>query len=665
MKTAILLAFAAGASPAWAQGEPKTPPTPPSDLTDLSLEDLLNVDVEVTSVSKRPQSLASSAAAVYVLTGEDIRRSGARSIPEALRMVPGLDVARVNGSTWAISSRGFNGQFANKLLVLIDGRSVYSPAFSGVWWDIQDVLLEDIDRIEVIRGPGAALWGANAVNGVINIITKPAAKTQGAFVEVGGGTEENGFTSARYGGSFGKTGHYRVYAKYFDRTGLDEVDQTGIADDWSQGRFGFRTDWSPSETDSLTVQGDAYRVHADGPSSVVTMAPPFTSTGNIDTNADGGNLLARWTHVLSTESDFSLQAYYDDADRTLRFASEHEHTLDVDYQQRLRLGDRNDLMFGLGFRRVESEMDGSSSIQVDPEHEVKSVLSAFVQDEIVLTKDRLSLILGAKYEHNDFTGSEVAPNARLVWTPDPKHTVWGAVSRAVRTPSLVERDVTVDVAVIPGPGFNSILRVNGDKNFVSEDLTAYEVGYRVQPRDDLSFDLATFYNDYSHLASFEPGTPFLQGADVVVPLAYDNKLHGQTWGAELATQWNVRPDWRLHAGYTLLLMNLVGDADSHDPITGDLALQSPKNQFNLRSSHDLSDQTQLDLDLYYVDSLPGSAPSYVRVDTRLGWRPRPAIDISFVVQGLFHNHDLEFGQSQFGGHTGVDTAAFVIATWKF
>lgn len=665
MNIAALLAFAAGSSLVWAQGEPSARESPTPDLTELSLEDLLNVDVEVTSVSKRSQSLSSSAAAIYVLTGEDIRRSGARSIPEALRMVPGLNVARVNGSTWAISSRGFNGQFANKLLVLIDGRSVYSPAFSGVWWDVQDVLLEDVDRIEVIRGPGAALWGANAVNGVINIITKPASETQGAFVEVGAGTEERGFTSLRYGGPLGETGHYRAYAKYFDRAGLDDSRDTGIEDDWHQGRVGFRTDWSLTDKDSLTIQGDAYRLHADGPSSLVIPTPPFVSQGNIDTNAEGQNLLARWTRILSPDSDFSLQAYYDNADRTLRFAREREGTADLDYQHHLKLDSRNDLMFGGGWRRVDSTLEGSPGLVVDPEHETKSVFSAFVQDEIELSKDRLNLILGAKYEHNDFTGSEVQPSARLVWTPDPKHSIWSAVSRAVRTPSLVERNVSVDVAVIPGPGSNTILRVNGNPGFESEELTAYELGYRVQPRDDLSFDLATFFNDYSKLSTFEPGTPFLEGANVIVPLAYDNKLHGYTWGGELSTQWIVRPDWRLHAGYSLLVMNLTHDADSQDPISANHEKESPQNQLNLRSSHDLSETTQLDLNAYYVDSLAGTAHSYIRLDTRFGWRPRPGVDISFVVQGLFHDDAAEFGQSQFGGQTDVETAAYVVASWKF
>ncbi len=426
--------------------DPKTVP----DVTAMSMEDLMNM--KVTSVSKRTQKVADAAAAIFVITQEDIRRSGATSIPEALRLAPGLEVARIDQNKWAIGSRGFNGRFDNKLLVLIDGRSVYTPLFSGVYWNIQDVLLEDIDRIEVIRGPGATLWGANAVDGGINIITKPAASTQSAIVKAGAGTEERGSGSVRYGGKMGDDTHYRIYGKYFD-WGPSNYASGGTAHDaWDAIRGGFRADWTPAGSNSLTVQGDIYRSHYDETLTVPNLTGPnYSSTFPNDGEYSGGNILARWNHTTEGGS-MSLQAYYDNTTTVDHMLFEdHQNIFDIDFQDGFHAGNHQQFLWGLGYRSILDHNHSSFTVSLQPNQVNLNQFSAFVQDEISLVDNRLRLTLGTKLEHNTFTGFEVEPNARLLWNLSPKQSVWTAVSRAVRTPALTEHGLRLNSAVIP-PG---------------------------------------------------------------------------------------------------------------------------------------------------------------------------------------------------------------------
>src|SRR5712675_278718 len=638
---AQVLLFAAGAS---AQNLP--------DVTAMSVEDLMNV--QVTSVSKRTQKLADAAAAIFVITQEDIRRSGATSIPEALRMVPGLQVARIDENKWAITSRGFNGRFANKLLVLIDGRSVYTPLFSGVYWNIQDVMLEDVDRIEVIRGPGATLWGANAVNGVINIITKPAQSTQSALAAAGGGTETLGSGSVRYGGRVSKSTYYRAYAKYFNvAESTDPSTGRSAYDNWDAVRGGFRTDWTPAGADSLTLQGDIHRSGYGETLNVPSLDAPYASTFPNKGSLSGGNLLGRWNHAFANSST-SLQMYYDQTNITENsLFTDHEHIFDIDFQHTFHARGSQEVVWGLGYRSSHDGNDSSFTVSLQPSQLTLNLFSAFAQDEISLFDKRLRITVGSKFEHNGFTGFEVEPNTRLLWTITRNQSVWTAVSRAVRTPALTEEGLRLNSAVIPPATptnptpFPAVVTVFGSNQFQSEDLLAYELGYRVQVTSSLSADIATFYNNYSNLRTAEPGVPFLEGTpaptDVVIPFVAANKMSGGTYGVELFADWRVAPKWRLVGSYSYLQMNIKKNADSLDPTPDSPNGSSPRHQWYLRSSIDLPKHFEHDTTLRFVDHLPSlNIPSYYSLDAHLGWRPVPRVEFSIGGQNLLDNQHLEF-----------------------
>ena len=477
----------------------------PDGLTAMSIEDLM--EIEVTSVSRKAERLSDASAAVFVITREDIRRSGVTSIPEALRMAPGLEVARIDSSKWAITARGFNGRFANKILVLFDGRTVYSPLFSGVFWDRQDTLLEDIDRIEVIRGSGATLWGANAVNGVINIITKNAGETVGGLVTAGGGNQERGFGSVRYGLKLGEDTTLRLFAKYLDRTPFVDAAGREAADSWHAVRGGFRLDSEPSEKNTLTIQGDIYDGRLGETYTLPLLVPPFSQTFDSRSSNFGANLLSRWKHVFSDTSDMSLQLYYDRTEQTMAILGEKRDTLDIDFQHRFELGDRQELIWGAGYRFTHDNITNTPTASIQPASLGQDLFSAFVQDSITIVRDKLRLTLGSKFEHNDMTGFEVQPNARLLFTPNERNTLWAAVSRAVRTPSRTENDILLNQLTIPpstpqNPGPIPVLvEVKGSNTHISEELIAYEVGYRAKPHPRFLLDIAAFYNIYHHLNS--------------------------------------------------------------------------------------------------------------------------------------------------------------------
>jgi iron complex outermembrane receptor protein len=620
------------------------------DVTTLSMEDLMNM--QVTSVSKRTQKVADAAAAVFVITQEDIRRSGATSIPEALRLVPGLEVARIDENKWAIASRGFNGRFDNKLLVLIDGRSVYTPLFSGVYWNVQDVMLEDIDRIEVIRGPGATLWGANAVNGVINIISKKAKDTQGGVVSAGAGTEERGSSSARYGSTIGNTA-YRAYGKYFNWGPSLYSSGTTAHDGWDELRGGFRADWTPAGANSLTLQGDIYQSKYGETLTVPSLSAPYSSTFPNNGNYSGGNILGRWNHS-SEGSSMSLQMYYDNttiADNSLFV--DHQNIFDMDFQQGFHVGDSQQFVWGLGYRSIRDRNDSSFSVSLQPNQVTLNHFSAFLQDEVSLVDNRLRLTFGSKFEHNDFTGFEVQPNARLLWTLTPNQSVWTAVSRAVRTPALTEEGLRLNSAVIPPATpinptpFPAVVTVFGSHQFQSEDLLAYELGYRVQVTSSLSADVATFYNNYSNLRTAEPGVPSLEGSpaptNIVIPFFAANKMSGGTYGAELFADWKVIPKWRLVGSYSYLQMDIRKNSDSLDPTADNPNGSSPRHQWYLRSSIDLPMHFEDDTTLRFVDHLPSlNIPSYYSLDAHLGWRPVQLVEFSIGGQNLLNNQHLEF-----------------------
>jgi iron complex outermembrane receptor protein len=563
-----------------------------------------------------------------------------------------VHVARIDANKWAIGVRGFTSRLSRSLLVLIDGRSVYSPLFAGVYWEVQDTLLEDVDRIEVIRGPGGTIWGANAVNGVINIITKKAQETQGGLLVAGGGSEEQGFGGVRYGRKVGENLFYRVYGKAFNRDAA--FHSTGPDfDDWRMGQAGFRLDWDGQRGDTITAQGDIYTGDAGQRSVLTTFAPPFRTTVEADADLAGGNLLGRWQHVFSPTSALSAQLYYDRTYRREPTFREARDTFDIDVQHRFRIPWQQEIRLGLGYRLTSSDVASVPTVVFTPSRRTDQLFSVFVQDEIRLFTEQLRLTLGSKFEHNDYSGFEVQPNARLLWLLAPRHTLWAAITRAVRTPSRVEHDLTLTGLLEPRtPTFTRII---GSDAFTSEKVLTYELGYRLQPTSRLFLDATAFYNRYMDLLSLEPGMPFSETtplpAHVVVPLAIRNGLHGEGYGIELAAEWQPFDWWRVSGVYSYLQLNLTRDQHSLDASTvRSTEGSSPTHQFSLRSFLNLPGRLEFDLIWRYVDHLPSQGvSSYLTLDAHLGWRPLPLLTIAVVGQNLLTDHHAEFG----GGSSGI------------
>jgi iron complex outermembrane receptor protein len=629
-------------------------------LLDLSLEELM--DVRVSTVAREESTIGQSPAAVSVITPDMIRRSGATTFPEILRMVPGLNVAHIDSNKWVVGSRGFGDRFSGKLLVQIDGRTVYNPINAGVYWDAFDYPLEDIERIEVIRGPGASVWGSNAVNGVINIVTKPAKDTLGGLVSGGSGTEDRGLLTFRYGGRVGDNLQYRVYGKWFER---DRGFNLGgdARDDWRQGRFGFRIDWQPHPEDSITFQGEYF--HGMSGRRDLRPAPGvpplFIRTNTEDEETMGGDLLVRWAHELGKDSNWVLQMYYDTFNRrgTGGLFDFSINAFDVDFQHQFHLGDRQKVVWGAGYRLNRILWTGTGNFDngfsTGPVRRFieRPIVSLFVQDEIQIVPDRFSLMLGAKIEHNEYTGFEYQPTARLLWTPTKRQSIWASVSRAVRTPSFLENDVAITVLPIVAAGSARFPRIIGNPELDSEELIAYELGYRAQASSRLSIDAALFYNCYSRLFATQPGTPFVdsQTGALILPSNRTNGGDAETYGVELAANWRLTRWWRLYGAYTFLKMNLHGaqklpasSRASLERIEG----QSPENQFYIRSSFDLPHNVEFDLTGRYSDNLPGFTPgirSYITMDARLAWKATPNLEFSIVGQNLLDNHHPEFGTS--------------------
>jgi iron complex outermembrane receptor protein len=635
-----------------------------ADLADLTVEQLMNESV--TSVSKKETSLGTSPAAVSVITDDDIRRLGITSIPEALRLVPGLDVARIGANQWAISARGFNLQYANKLLVLVDGRSVYTPSFGGVYWDSQDTILEDLDRIEVIRGPGATLWGANAVNGVINITTKSAKETQGGLVSLSGGTEDQPSVGVRYGGAVGSDLHYRTYVKYFNRDGLLDPDGNATPDDWESIRAGFRADWEPNGDDLVTIQGDIYALGTGEKITTPTFTPPYAETSAVDNSSHGGNLLGRWTRTLSETSQFSIQAYFDTFRHSTGVTDESRQTADLQLEHRFAAGTWNEIVWGLGYRFTQDDFNDSAINLWSPSSTDLNLYSGFLQDEITLVPDRLRLTLGSKFEHNDFTGWEVQPGAQLMWTPTGKQTVWLSVMRAAGTPSRLYRDARVNLAVVQPPGSPPIEAAwVGNSGFISETVDAFELGYRVEPATNLSLDVATFYNIYDNLLGVEMGAPQVEGSHLMIPYNFANNESGSSYGAEATVEWKPLESWRLTANYTWLQMEL------HP--SGTLGRGSPEQQFSLRSYVDLPWDLEFNAFASYTDSIESlnktgtttPIPSHIRFDAGLIWHASDNLEIGLWGQNLLDSQHPEFSSQNTTAITEIPRSVVGKVTWRF
>jgi iron complex outermembrane receptor protein len=646
--------------------------SPPADLTTLNIEDLMNIDV--TSASKKEQKLSKVPAAIFVITQEDIYRSGATNIPDLLRMVPGLDVAQINPSIWAISARGFNGQYSNKLLVLIDGRTVYTPIFSGVFWDAQDVPLDSIERIEVIRGPGATVWGANAVNGVINIITKSAGETQSAIATAAGGTLEHGAGMVRYGGKIGSRGTYRVFADSFEIGHFLTPDNQSGKDDWYLFHGGFRADADLSAKDSLTLEGEAVRGNAgEMATTIVSLLPPVNATLALRDRFSGWNVLARWKRVQSPNSETSLQVYFDRNNRGDTTYGIGLNTLDIDFQHHVRWGQRQDFVWGLGYRLSSDDTAATLRVSFNPSDLATQIFSSFVQDEIAIRPDRLYVSLGTKLEHDYYNGFNLQPSARITWTPEDRDMFWAAISGAQRTPSRIDTAVRVNYAAFPGPDNLPILiSLFGNPDQENERLTAIEAGFRKELSERLSFDSTAFFNQYRELSSEEPGSTRLEAdpppVHLLMPEYFANLLHGETHGLEMFANVKLASRWTLSPGYTFLTMHLHPDAASLD-VTGGPETEGgiPNQQAQLRSQVNLPRHWQWTTSAYFVGRLAAPRiPSYTRLDTNLAWQLSDRISLGLVGQDLLRNLHQEYaGPDLTVLPSLIRRSAYAKITWRF
>jgi iron complex outermembrane receptor protein len=610
--------------------------------------DFLQAENFVYSPGKKMQRVQDVAAAVFVISQDDIHRSGATNIPDVLRMVPGIQVAQINANKWAITARGFNDQFSSKLLVMIDGRTVYTPLFSGVFWHREDTPLEDVDRIEVIRGAGAAMWGANAVNGVINIITKKAKDTQGLLMTVGAGNQEQVFGSLRYGGQIGDDFHYRVYGKGFKRNNNITVNNENAHDDWENYQGGFKTQWQITSEDSVTAQGDIFHSRTgDVEDYPLPVAPFISKSQDSPAHHSGGNLQARWKHKISETSETALQLYYKHNNSAGMYGSPfktQEQVLDIDFQHRFNFLERHDVIWGVNYRYFVFNSAGNFKVDFEPGNRNLQLITGFVQDDISLLENELKLTIGTRLERNDFTGFEIQPNIRLLWTPNKQHSVWGAISRAVRTPSLTDTSTRFRLNIPDSPDLPlpAMVLVKGNDEFKSESVIDYEIGYRTQLFDKFSFDITAFYNKYNRLRIAQYLKPKLvDNSYIELPVQYTNAAKGETMGLEMTTRWQPLDWMRLQASYSLFKENI----QVLNPIP---ARESLHQQFYFKAALDLPFNLQIDPMVRYVDTdVSHNIPHYVAFDLRAAWKPVKNLEFSVVGQNLFDNRHLEYSDEAF------------------
>lgn len=639
----------------------------PQRLTQLSLEQLGNI--KVTSVSKEPEQIRKTPAAIYVITNEDIRRSGATSIPEVLRLAPGVEVARVDSDHWSVGIRGFGGVLASKLLVLIDGRSVYTPLYAGVYWEVQNVMLEDVDRIEIIRGPGGTIWGANAVDGVINIITKSSAETQGALVTAGGGNVDQGTVGVRYGGKF-KGASYRVYGKGFV-DGPEYHSNDNNFDHWRMAQMGFRSDWTSHNHDAFTLQGDLYDEKAGEVSQVGSYSPPGQLSLFGIGQFSGGNVLGRWKRTLTDGSDVQLQAYYDHTNHFEPQFSETRDTFDVDFIHHLTLPGQQDFIWGLGARISPGNFSPLvPTLDFSPHYQTDEIYSGFVQDEIPLDDDTVELTLGSKFEHNNYTGFEAQPSGRLLWTPNRRNSFWVSASRAVRTPSRLEEslELTDFLAAVP----LIYLQITGSRSFFAERLIAYEAGYRSLITPRVYLDLAIFRNGYDDLYGYgtatatTAATPPPPHINFNVPIA--NEAKGVTDGFELGPDWQITPWWRAKGSYSYLHLDLESKTPGPNALevlnVTTLEGSSPHHQIVIQSQINLPKRCEFDQTYRYVSGLPAqSVGGYNTADVRLGWHATRHLELSIDGDNLLQPHHVEYGGDA-GMLVGIKRSVYAKLTWE-
>jgi iron complex outermembrane receptor protein len=638
------------------------------DLTQLSPEQLAKI--EVTSVSKKEQKLNDTAAAVYVITQQDIRNSTATTVPDLLRMVPGLDVAQLNGSRWAISARGFNGFFQDTLLVLIDGRSAFDPLFAGVFWNEQDFIMEDIERIEVIRGPGSTMWGSNAVNGIINIITKRAQDTQGILVSSGIGDEERSSASMRYGGKLGKATSYRIYSKYYDDGPAGTLNGQTAHDSSRMMRGGFRIDTNSSQQDSFTLEVQGFSGTNGIDSLGFSYNPPFNTSYIDSMGQEGENVMGRWTHKGLDGSVTTLQTSYS-------HVAHPQIGLDVNgdvaigsLQHERPLGARHDIVTGVEYDfKNASTSSPHNLVWWSPSDPTTRIASAFVQDEILFANGDFRVTAGLRFEHSNVSGFAINPNVRVLWKVSPVHTLWASYSNATLTPGPDDTSLNLNLAAFPGPAGTQVLRLVGNPNVGPEHLHALEMGYRFQPLKTLSLDFATFYNKYTKLIEPEMGQPFFEAGPpqrLVLPLVNQNNVQGDSFGGELAAKWTPAKALRFAAAYSYIQMDMTQSPKVFGDPSHELEGETPRHRLALNSSIDLVPTVTLNTMLSFNDRRTAlDIPGYTRVDSALSWRPVSRGELKIGARNLFNKEHVEFFDQQAGPSTELGRSVYARATWRF
>ena len=636
-------------------------------LKNLSLSELGNI--QVTTVSKEPEVVWKTPAAIFVITQQDIQRSGATSIPEALRLAPGVEVARISSDEWSIGIRGFGSRLSRSVLVLMDGRIVYSPFTAGVYWEVQDYLMEDIDRIEVIRGPGGTIWGPNAVNGVINIITKSSKDTQGGLASGGAGNVEQGFGEARYGGSHGPDFTYRIYAKGFARAPEFHADGDNY-DSWQAGQAGFRMDWNKGIRDTFTLSGDGYYQGAGQSAAASTYNPPANFILDGTAHLSGANVLWRWRRTLGEKKDFQFDAYYDQTSRHELNFGDIRNNFDVDFIDRFPLP-RQEISWGAGaYISHGHEIDIYSGLYFIPSIITDQYYTAFIQDEISLVNNKLSLVAGPRFQQTNYTGPLFEPSARLLYTPSATQTLWAGFTQAVRTPADVERNFYLSSYI--GQGANGLpffARFNANKDFQSERLNGYELGYRRLIGPKFYLDIATFFNQYRNLLSEDLAGPIFVEDNPppthdLLPAEFGNGLIATTEGGEIAPQWQAKPFWRVSGSYSFLEMHVKSAPNSGALPTGpSIEGSSPQHEFLIQNNFDLPKAITADFQVRYVSKLPAlQIPSYWTGDLSLGWSPNKQLLFSLVGQNLFQPYHYEYSYDP-RGLVGIERSIFAKVTW--
>lgn len=632
-----------------------------NDIFAMGLEDLMNT--KVVTASKSKERAFDVPAAITVITNEDIRRSGQTTVMEALRMVPGMQVSQINSSAWAISARGFADEYANKMLVMIDGRSIYTPTFSGVYWELVNLPLEDIDRIEVIRGPGATVWGANAVNGVINIVTKESKYTQGAYISGGLGDYERAFAEGRVGGEIGKDGHYRFYSRYLDRSSLDSPAGVEQNNGWWRMLTGLRADWSNGGNDDFTVQAEFQ--HGQNEQESLQFGPSST-----DSDSTMSYLRGRWVRALDDGSVLTLSSYIDQHHRESDVLEQRVTTFDVDFNHSLTWMERNNLVWGAGYRLADDSYNSTQVLSFVPNEQQINLFSTFVQNTFEVT-EKLELTAGTKLEHNGYTGFEVQPTAKFAYNPDERSTLWGSVARAVRNPSRTEDSIRYTFQTIAGAPPTQVVGI-GDSDVESEEMIAYELGYRISPREGLIFDAAAYYNDYDNLTTLTRGAGFFDGTNIIVPLNVLNLGEADIYGVELSSSWQVTPSWLLAGYYSY--GKLEANSGSADQLFLDYETLWPEHSFSVRSLYNITDSLEFDTSVYYVSSLDGAREvdgtvtpidDYIKWDVRFGWYPLDGLELSLVGLNLLESGQQQFVNSRFFPASEIGRSYYGKATWRF